>query len=108
MHAQVQSAVGNPYTMLKKRYERLLRAALAVQSAVDEVAQLLERLHATVSWEDPHATMMFAIFCFVAAVFVAAVPWAVIQSFALCFMVSSASPVGLISVCHHSTTACTA
>lgn len=48
---QVSSSIGNPYTMLKQRYESLLGAALAVQSAVDDVAQVLEKLHATISWE---------------------------------------------------------
>ena len=81
--------MGNPYTALKRKYEQLLHAALAVQSAVDDVAQLLERLHATVSWDDPHATMIFVLFCFVAAVVVAIVPWPIIQSFGLCFVVSS-------------------
>lgn len=88
---QVDSSIGNPYTTLKRRYDRLLRAALAVQSAIDDVAQLLERMAATVSWNDPHQTVMFIIICFIGSVVVAVVPWALIQAVGLCYMVSHRS-----------------
>ncbi|KAK9815177.1 hypothetical protein WJX73_009840 [Symbiochloris irregularis] len=83
----VDSSKVNPYTALKRKYDRLLRAALAVQSAIDDVAQLLERMRATVSWDDPHQTVMFIIVCFIGAVVVAMVPWALIQSVVLCYLI---------------------
>ena len=55
----------------------------------EHAAQTMERLHAIISWSDPHATGMFVAGCVVVAVLIAVLSWPLVQATAVCFLVSA-------------------
>ena len=68
--------------------QRLVRVALAVQNYLDDMANTLERLHATINWTDPKATLIFLFACLAIVLAIAAFSLPVVLSIGLCWTVS--------------------
>ncbi|GMH27884.1 hypothetical protein Nepgr_029727 [Nepenthes gracilis] len=60
--------------IVRMRYDRLRSVAGRIQTVVGDMATQGERLQALLSWRDPRATLLFVVFCLVAAVGFYAVP----------------------------------
>ncbi|KAI4303509.1 hypothetical protein MLD38_039127 [Melastoma candidum] len=54
--------------LVRMRYNRLRSVAGRIQTVVSDVPTLGERIQALLSWRDPRATVIFIIFCLMAAV----------------------------------------
>lgn len=72
---------------LRKKYMRLVKVALAVQNQLGSLAEVLERLHALITWADPRATLIFLFICLAAALAIAAFSLPVVMSIGLCWTV---------------------
>ncbi|KAK2995244.1 hypothetical protein RJ640_023768 [Escallonia rubra] len=64
--------------LVRNRYDRLRSVAGRIQTVVGDIASQGERVQALLSWRDPRATVIFLIFCFVAAIVLYATPFQVL------------------------------
>jgi hypothetical protein len=64
--------------IVRRRYDRLRSVAGRIQTVVGDVATQGERLQALLSWRDPRATVIYIIFCVVAAVVLYVTPFQVL------------------------------
>ncbi|KAK7295058.1 hypothetical protein RJT34_17961 [Clitoria ternatea] len=60
--------------IVRWRYDRLRSLAGKVQTVVGHIATQGERVHALVNWRDPRASLIFMVFCLVAALVLYATP----------------------------------
>ncbi|KAK4281354.1 hypothetical protein QN277_012860 [Acacia crassicarpa] len=60
--------------IVRMRYDRLRSVAGRIQTVVGDMATQGERFQAVLSWRDPRATLLFVLFCLVAAIGFYAVP----------------------------------
>lgn len=68
---------GSP-DLIRMRYDRLRSIAGRIQMVVGDVATQGERVQALLSWRDPRATVIFLVFCLVAATVLYAAPFQVL------------------------------
>ncbi|KAK4493181.1 hypothetical protein RD792_017955 [Penstemon davidsonii] len=61
--------------LVRMRYDRLRSVAGRIQTVVGDIASQGERMQALLSWRDPRATVIFMVFCVVAAVVLYTVPF---------------------------------
>ncbi|KAL8495292.1 hypothetical protein ACS0TY_019445 [Phlomoides rotata] len=61
--------------LVRLRYDRLRSVAGRIQTVVGDIASQGERVQALLSWRDPRATVIFMVFCIVAATVLYAVPF---------------------------------
>lgn len=61
--------------LVRMRYDRLRTIAGRIQTVVGDIASQGERIQALLSWRDPRATVLFMVFCVVAATVLYAVPF---------------------------------
>ncbi|XP_047321170.1 FT-interacting protein 3-like [Impatiens glandulifera] len=61
--------------VVRKRYDALRDIAGRVQTITGELANQLERFNSMLSWRDPRASTLFAIFCLVTAIIFYVVPF---------------------------------
>ncbi|XP_057780661.1 FT-interacting protein 3-like [Salvia miltiorrhiza] len=61
--------------LVRMRYDRLRTIAGRIQTVVGDIASQGERIQALLSWRDPRATVLFMIFCVVAATVLYVVPF---------------------------------
>ncbi|XP_030457154.1 FT-interacting protein 7-like [Syzygium oleosum] len=66
---------------VRYRYDRLRSVAGKVQTVVGDLASQGERIQALLSWRDPRATVIFILFCLVAAIVLYATPFQVVAIF---------------------------
>ncbi|KAL7606326.1 hypothetical protein Lser_V15G15826 [Lactuca serriola] len=64
--------------LVRHRYDRLRSVAGRIQSVVGDIASQGERLQGLLSWRDPRATVIFMVFCLVAAFVLYATPFQVL------------------------------
>ncbi|KAJ0668880.1 putative C2 domain, phosphoribosyltransferase, C2 domain superfamily [Helianthus annuus] len=64
--------------IVRHRYDRLRSLAGRIQSMLGDIASQGERLQGLLSWRDPRATLIFMVFCLVAAFVVYATPFQVL------------------------------
>ncbi|XP_073112522.1 FT-interacting protein 3 isoform X1 [Elaeis guineensis] len=64
--------------LVRMRYDRLRSVAGRIQTVVGDVATQGERLQLLLSWRDPRATMMFLVFCLLAAMVLYVTPFQVV------------------------------
>ncbi|KAI3743926.1 hypothetical protein L1987_56996 [Smallanthus sonchifolius] len=64
--------------IVRHRYDRLRSVAGRIQSVVGDIASQGERLQGLLSWRDPRATLIFMVFCLVAAFVLYATPFQVL------------------------------
>ncbi|CAN4109267.1 unnamed protein product [Withania somnifera] len=67
-----------PPDIVRMRYDRLRSIAGRIQTVVGDLATQGERLQSLLSWRDPRATMLFVIFCLIAAVVLYVTPFQVV------------------------------
>ncbi|XP_064961349.1 FT-interacting protein 3-like [Musa acuminata AAA Group] len=67
---------------VRMRYDRLRGVAANVQTVLGELASQGERVQALLSWRDPRATVMFVVFCLVAALVLYTTSLQVLATFA--------------------------
>ncbi|EHA8589113.1 FT-interacting protein 3 [Cocos nucifera] len=72
--------------LVRMRYDRLRSVAGRIQTVVGDVATQGERLQLLLSWRDPRATMMFLIFCLLAAMVLYVTPFQVLAVIAGFFL----------------------
>lgn len=68
--------------LVRHRYDRLRSVAGRIQSVVGDIASQGERLQGLLSWRDPRATLIFMVFCLVAAFVLYATPFQVLVTVA--------------------------
>lgn len=68
--------------IVRHRYDRLRSVAGRIQSVVGDIASQGERLQGLLSWRDPRATLIFMVFCLVAAFVLYATPFQVLVTLA--------------------------
>lgn len=61
--------------IVRMRYDRLRSVAGRIQMVVGDIASQGERVQALLSWRDPRATIIFMVFCVVAAAVLYSVPF---------------------------------
>lgn len=61
--------------IVRMRYDRLRTIAGRIQTVVGDVASQGERIQALLSWRDPRATVLFMVFCILAAAVLYTVPF---------------------------------
>ena len=66
---------------------RLVKVALAVQNYLGDAAEVLERLHALITWADPRATLIFLFACILGALAIATFTLPLCLSLGLCWTV---------------------
>jgi len=54
-------STSNPYTILKRKYQKLQRITLMVQNVLDDVATSMERMIAIATWQDPLSTLLLVV-----------------------------------------------
>ncbi|GLJ23255.1 hypothetical protein SUGI_0439870 [Cryptomeria japonica] len=67
--------------LVRMRYERLRSVAGQIQTTVEDIATQGERFLSLLSWIDPHATIIFLIFCLFAAIVFYITPFRVVALF---------------------------
>ncbi|KAL9672142.1 hypothetical protein QQ045_028390 [Rhodiola kirilowii] len=67
--------------IVKMRYDRIRSVAGKIQSVVGDLATQAERLQALISWRDTRATLMFMVFCLLAATVLYTIPLNVLVLF---------------------------
>ncbi|KVH97232.1 FT-interacting protein 1-like [Cynara cardunculus var. scolymus] len=68
--------------LIRHRYDRLRSVAGRIQSVVGDIASQGERVQGLLSWRDPRATLIFMMFCLVAAFVLYATPFQVLVTVA--------------------------
>ncbi|KAI3719438.1 hypothetical protein L6452_20337 [Arctium lappa] len=64
--------------LVRHRYDRLRSVAGRIQSVIGDIASQGERLQGLLSWRDPRATLIFMVFCLIAAFVLYATPFQVL------------------------------
>lgn len=64
--------------VVRNRYDRLRSVAGRIQTVVGDIASQGERIQGLLSWRDPRATVIFMVFCLVAALVLYATPFQVL------------------------------
>ncbi|GAB4851562.1 FT-interacting protein 1 [Ancistrocladus abbreviatus] len=67
-----------PMDAIRMRYDRLRSVAGRIQTVVGDIATQGERFQGLLSWRDPRATSLFAIFCLIAAVILYVTPFKIL------------------------------
>ncbi|KAJ0965063.1 hypothetical protein J5N97_026201 [Dioscorea zingiberensis] len=66
------------HDIVRMRYDRLRSVAGRIQTVVGDMATQGERMQGVLSWRDPRATMLFVLFCLVAAMVLYITPFRVV------------------------------
>lgn len=64
--------------MVRNRYDRLRSVAGRIQTVVGDIASQGERIQGLLSWRDPRATVLFMVFCLLAALVLYTTPFQVL------------------------------
>ncbi|KAL4391529.1 hypothetical protein AHAS_Ahas03G0254200 [Arachis hypogaea] len=68
--------------LVRMRYDRLRSVGGRIQTVVGDLASQGERIQALLNWRDPRATVIFVVFCFLAAVVLYVTPFQVVAALA--------------------------
>ena len=77
---------GNPYLLLKSRYDQIQSTLVKIQKILDSIASFCEKVHALISWRDPVATRLLTIGLLIGIVAISLTGVRFCVCFGLCWM----------------------
>lgn len=83
----LEATTSNPLAKLRAQVDRLQRLGLLVQNLLDDVACVMERAGALLSWQDPTATFLVLIALSAAAALIFLLGPATVLAAVLCFLI---------------------
>ncbi|KAL4424975.1 hypothetical protein ABPG77_002860 [Micractinium sp. CCAP 211/92] len=83
----LEAATSNPLARLRAQVDRLQRLGLLVQNLLDDVACVMERAGALLSWQDPTATFLVLVALSVVAALIFLLGPATVLAAVLCFLI---------------------